>query len=67
MYSTGGPTAAPAYAADLDNVKLCDSIAEAMTIKDPLPLNTNATYTSFYNSKFLFILYTGVSLSTGID
>lgn len=51
LYSSTGAAPPPAYPSDLDNIKLCDSIAEAMTLSDPLPLKQNATYAPFYSSK----------------
>ncbi|OQR67807.1 forkhead box protein O-like [Tropilaelaps mercedesae] len=51
MYNSATSAQPPAYSSDLDNVKLCDSIAEAMTLSDSLPLKQNPAYaSSLYNS-----------------
>ena len=49
MYGQQAPP--PAYPTDVDNMKLCDSIAEAMNLNDTLPLKQNTTYGSFYNGR----------------
>lgn len=67
MMGLYGGQAPPAYP-DLDNMKLCDSIAEAMTLNDPLPpLKQNTTYSSssFYN--IAPPLYADLARSGGLD
>uniref|UniRef100_A0AB38ZLB7 Forkhead box protein O n=1 Tax=Amblyseius orientalis TaxID=911335 RepID=A0AB38ZLB7_9ACAR len=48
MYAQQG--APPAYPSDVDNMKLCDSIVEAMNLNDTLPLKQNTTYGNYYNA-----------------
>ena len=45
-----GQTAVPPpYPSEVDNMKLCDSIVEAMNLNDTLPMKQNPTYGSYYN------------------